>query len=83
MSVASQVAKSAHTLEYFVCIQGLGFPVDPSDLSQGFKGTVYATNDFNGDLATVLGCSVKLGLDLPTSISEKMDPRDLTYSPGS
>ena len=71
------------SVEYFLCVEGLGWPTDISDLTQGFSGTVFATGDLNGDLATVLGCTVKLGLNLPRGISEQMDPRTLEYSSGS
>jgi len=83
VTVATEVAKYAHQLEYFLCIEGLGWPTNISDLTQGFDGTVFATGDLNGDLATVLGCTIKQGLNMPRSISEKMDPRELKYESGS
>ena len=83
MSVANEVAKYSHQLEYFLCVEGIGWPSDISDLTQGFDGDVFATGDLNGNLATVLGCTVKQGLMMPRSISESMDPRKLKYDSGS
>jgi len=69
-------------MEYFLCIEGIGWPSVESDVSQSFKGTVITTADIDGTLATKLGCSVKKGLEPPRSIKEGFDPRGVVYSGG-
>ncbi len=83
MSVSAELAKGAQAIEYFLCVEGVGWPTDEADLSSGFDGTVFVTNDINGDLASILDCSIHHGLALPQSISDSFDPRSYDYDHGS
>ena len=86
MTVATELARDGQRLEYFLTLEGAGWPVNglPGSLAGGFAGAVWTTNDFDATtaLASVLGCTVYHGLSLPESISESVDPRTTTYSPG-
>lgn len=79
MSVAAEWSKRVHKCEYLVTIEGIGWPVSWADLSLGFAGTIWATNDINGDLATQLADAytptIKRGLRLPEAIDFSVDPR--------
>lgn len=87
MTVDAELLKGSQQLEYFVCIEGIGWPQNglSGDLSDGFNGDIFATNDIAGTLATDLagdfGLTVRFGLNLPSSVSESIDPRTCEYSP--
>ncbi len=82
MTVATELAKTAQRLEYILCIEGMGWPVDEADLSQGLQGTVFTTADQESTLASLLGCTVKKGLEPSASISETLDTRKGKYTVG-
>jgi hypothetical protein len=84
MTYALETAKPGARIEYFVTIEGIGWPALglSGALTSGFGGIVWATNDINGDLASMLGCTVYHGLHLPGSISESIEPRTAEYKPG-
>ena len=83
MTVAAQLALRGHRMEYFLCIEGVGWPTDENDISQGFDGDVWATDDFNGDLASILGCTVHGGLEVTGTISDSIDAVTAKYQAGS
>lgn len=84
MTVATEVAKRAQRLEYFVTIEGIGWPVTWSDLANGFEGVIWATNDINGDLNDQItgagSLTIYKGLHLPESIGYSLDPRTCEFS---
>ena len=82
MSVSAQLAKRGHQMEYFLCIEGVGWPVTETDLSDGFAGDVWTTADFDGDLATQLGCTVHGGLEVQGALTDGLDPLTCEYSVG-
>ena len=84
MSVTTELAREGQRFEYFLALEGAGWPTNglSGALSGGFSGAVWTTNDMLSTLATVLGCTVYHGLGLPESISEEIDPRTTSYSPG-
>jgi hypothetical protein len=80
MTVAATIALSAHKLEYFVCVEGVGWlTVESSGPSFGFDGDVFATADLDGTLASKLGCTVHMGLELPDSLSDSMEPETMSF----
>lgn len=83
MTVPAELAREGQRFEYFVAIEGIGWPTNglSGALSGGFSGRVWSTNDMSANLATVLGCTVATGLMVPDSISESFDPRTCSYSP--
>lgn len=86
MTVAAELQKGSQLLEYFVTIEGVGWPVNGigGALSGGFDGDIFTTNDINGDLQTQLqgsSLTVHKGLELPSSVSESIDPRTVAYNP--
>jgi len=86
MTVAAELAKQAGRLEYFVTIEGLGWPVNGlfGSLAGGFDGQIWVTNDIDGDLDTQLQgnyLTIRKGLHLPSSVSESIDPRNASYTP--
>lgn len=84
MSVSAELGKPNARFEYFVCIEGVGWPVDEDDLSQGFNGLLFATNQFvTNDYTSVLGADeVKLGLLLTSGLSDSFDPITNEYEHG-
>lgn len=84
MTVTAELAKRSHRLEYVLCIEGIGWPVNVADLSSGFAGDVFVDADLDGDIATQLGGDVTVhkGLRMPSSISDRFDPETNTYSAG-
>jgi hypothetical protein len=82
MTLPTELAKGNQSLEYFITIEGVGWPSDWADLTSGFDGTVWTTSDINSDLASTLGCTVKFGLDLPDTISDEIDPKTCEYKIG-
>ena len=50
MTIAASLSAAAHSMEYVLCIEGLGWPVDEADLAQGFRGTLLASADINSDI---------------------------------
>lgn len=84
MTFPAELLKRAQRLEYFICIEGLGWPSNDiyGALSGGFDGVVFTTNDIDSDLATKLGCTIKKGLRLPGSIGWSLDAKTATYDPG-
>lgn len=86
MTVAAELAKGAQQLEYFVTIEGVGWPANglAGLLSGGFNGDIFCTNDISGDLDAQLqgtALTVHHGLELSGSISESVDPRNAKYTP--
>lgn len=69
-------------MEWILAVEGVGFPSSESDLSATWNGTAIVSNDINGDLATVLGCSITKALNPPNSISDEFDPEEMRYSSG-
>ncbi len=87
MTVAAELAKGSQRIEYFVTIEGVGWPANGifGDLSGGFDGTIFTTNDIDGDMDTQLqgtALTVCHGLELPGSVSESIDPRNAKYTSG-
>lgn len=87
MSVATQIGLPAHKLEWMLCIEGVGWPSDELDLSDGFDGDIWVTQDFDGtlaaDIGSSLGCTIRHGLVVGGSISESIDPITAAYNPGN
>ncbi len=84
MTFTAELAKPAQRLEYVLCIEGMGWPVDAGDLSAGFVGDVFVSADQAGALASVLsGATIHRGLRVASVIEESLDPRTLAYNPGS
>ncbi len=83
MTVAANVAAHTHQAEYILCVEGIGWPVDEHNLASGFHGAVFSTGDLAGTLASVLGCTVYVNLEVPRAVSETYDPRSLKFSRGS
>jgi len=84
-SLVTELAKDEIALEFFLCVEGIGWPIDENDLTAGFAGTVFTTVDYNGDLSTQLGggVTVNLGLDMPNGVTDDFNPRTGVYSAGS
>jgi hypothetical protein len=82
MTVAAELAGKCGKLDFFLCIEGIGFPVKTEDLSAGFVGTVLAVNDQLGTLASLLGCPVGFGLELPRSVSDSYSFDTSEYKQG-
>jgi hypothetical protein len=83
MTLQSQLQSGYGRYEWILCIEGIGYPVNISDLSQGFQGNVFVTNDFGGNLAATLGCSIVRGLRVTGNISERLDSRQCSVEMGS
>ena len=86
MSVSAELQKGSQQLEYFITIEGLGWPSNGlfGALSGGFDGDIFVTNDIAGDLDSQLegtALTIHHGLELPSSVSESINPRDASYSP--
>lgn len=88
MTVATELAKEAASLEYILAIEGVGWPASGvngeigSITASTWQGRVFATSDNEGDLATQLGCSVSTGLMLPSGFSETFDPEGYELTAG-
>lgn len=84
MTVATELAKGNASIEYVLCIEGIGWPLDEFDLTQGFVGDLFVTDDINSDHATQFpAATMHRGLMLSGSISESLDPRTCKYTYGS
>jgi hypothetical protein len=74
-------------MEYFLAIEGIGWQTDETDITAGFDGDIFATNDLDGDLASKLGLSaasnLHKGLFLPDGVSDSFDPRSGRYIGGA
>lgn len=83
MTVASQISKRSHQIEYILCIEGIGWPVDEYDLSSGLDGDYFVTADLAGDLNSQMQSGTpRFGLELPRSIGDRFDPETNDYSSG-
>lgn len=82
MTVANELGLRSQRMEYILAIEGIGFPPNQDDASGTWEGTVFATGDINGDLATQLGCTVKTGLRMPRTFSDSLDPYTYEQSTG-
>jgi hypothetical protein len=83
MTASAAFSAHAATVEYILCIESVGWLTNErTGLSAGFDGDVFVTSDFNGDLASKLGCTIHIGLALPDSIEDKVDPVTYEYEPG-
>ena len=89
MSVQAELDKRNGRLEWFLCVEGIGWLANESDfsdgvISSGFVGNVFVTKDFEGTLASILGCTVNPGLILPSvAISESFNPMTMEYQKGN
>jgi hypothetical protein len=83
MTVQGELDKSAHRMEYILAIEGIGWPTDETDITQGFDGDVFVTSDLDSDLASKLSCTIHKGLNLPSGVSDSYDPRTGRYSAGA
>lgn len=82
MTVQNELDSDAQQMEYILCIEGIGWPSDETDFSQGFDGDVFVTNDIEGDLATQLGCTIHKGLVPPRGFEDKLDSKRYRYEHG-
>jgi len=82
MTVQASLSASNSEMEYLLAIEGIGWPADEADFSAGFIGTIFATADLNGDLASLLGCTVRKGLRPFGGIGDEFNPRTGEYSGG-
>jgi len=83
MTVQAQLDLDAQRMEYILCVEGIGWPADETDLSDGFEGDVFVTGDLDGTLASDIGCTIYGGLAPPSSLSDEFDPKSLEFSRGS
>jgi hypothetical protein len=83
VTVQGELDGDAQSLEYIACIEGIGWPGDIHDLTAAWQGTVIATADQAGTLATVLGCTVVGGLMPPAAFSDSIDPVTMDFSLGA
>lgn len=83
MSVETSLGNPQTQIEYIFCVEGIGWPTNEVDLTEGFDGDVFVTNDLNGNLASVLGCTIHYGLDPGFTITDTFDPVTYRYSSGS
>ncbi len=80
MSGASQLASQYGSIEFFICIEGVGWLTDErTGPSAGFSGDVFTTGDLNGDLAAKLGCTIHKTLQLPGGVEDSIDPLTGAY----
>ncbi len=82
MSVQPALSKQAHSLEFVLAIEGIGWPDSIDDLDGDWDGTVFATADLSGDMASTLGCTIKKCLVAPGGFSESFDPEGYTMTSG-
>lgn len=82
MTVQAELNTGASKLEYILCVEGIGYPSDPSDTSETFDGDVFVTCDINGDLASKLGCTIHGGLEVPSTIEDSLDRESMIFDPG-
>jgi len=73
MTVATELAKRHQRMEYFLCIEGVGWPTSENDLSSGFDGDVFVVDDLDGTLASDLGCTIHHGLSWSGSIGNSIN----------
>ena len=83
MTVQGELDKSGQRMEYILCVEGIGWPTDEGDLSQGFDGDVFVVADIDGTLAADLGCNIHEVMQLPTSISSSFDSRTMAITRGT
>lgn len=88
MTALTDIARREQRFEYFICIEGVGWPENERSANgganNGFNGRVFATADLEGDLATALAgntysVAVHTGLSLPDAIGDEIDPLTLAY----
>jgi hypothetical protein len=84
MTIATELAKTNQRIEYLLCIEGISWPTNGlhGAISGGFDGDVFVTNDFNGTLASDLGCTIHETLNLTGSISASVDPKTAVSKSG-
>src|SRR3990167_3081745 len=80
MTVQTELDKPGSRLEWILCIEGIGWLTDEGTFASGFDGDVFVSEDINGDLATVLGCTIHAGLLMPEiALEESYDPLTMEY----
>lgn len=83
MTVAAELAQSNAQIEFVLCIEGLGWPVNEADLSSGFAGDIFATGDMYGTMSTVTGAAtIHTGLILENDIEDRLDVVRGSYQQG-
>jgi len=79
MTVAASLAAGNTQIEFILCVEGIGWPTNEFTLASGFDGDVFVSADFNGTLATDLGCTIHKILNVPSGISDSVDPMHSKY----
>lgn len=90
MTLITELASEAGRVEFFLSIEGVGYPVTYVDLSQGFNGAIFSTADLDGDLQTKLqgsagdatlykGLSFRLGASSYSTRSGAFGPGSATF----
>jgi hypothetical protein len=82
MTVAAELALGAQDMEYIICIEGVGWPVDESDISSGLEGTVFTTGTHNSSSGITGGATFNGSIMSIGNITDELDPIKGAYSVG-